>query len=165
MMSDAAAKPACVLLSILKSARVEQQHEKRFTAITVAGYGRFESDQVLIGVELMNLSVSANIEISVQRKDRRTGHEQPLFHGLVPLAAVNSFFHQGSGKPQVWEKWFGLFNAGVSLKDQSPVKVFQSRAGCESFFTSSPTIVLSDHVLRRCCRAGRHRSETYAALF
>lgn len=128
-VADSSNKPR-ILLSIVKCACLESSgdNENLFTAIT-AGFGRFECERLLkpSGVELMNLPPSANIEISVLRRDQATNQKQLLFHGIVPLVAVQPHFSNGSShtEPQVWENWLGLFGAEQSLKEHAPEKLFQ----------------------------------------
>lgn len=137
VVNDAAGKPR-LLLSIVKCACFEHlgEMETLFTAIT-AGFGRFECERLLkpSGVELMNLPVTANIEVCVMRRDPGTGQKHLLHHGLVPLASVSPVFNAIiPGEPQVWESWVGLFSSDVSLKDQSPDRLFQR---CLEMGTSS----------------------------
>lgn len=129
-MTDSANSKPRVLLSIMKGEGFEPFGDSSdlCTAI-IAGFGRFECERVLkpSGVELMNLSHSANIEISVLKRERETGQKHLLLRGLIPLGALHSSFFagDGGGEPQAWESWVGLFTADVSLKGQSPERVFQ----------------------------------------
>mmetsp|Transcript_116351 Transcript_116351/g.183058 ORF Transcript_116351/g.183058 Transcript_116351/m.183058 type:complete len:586 (-) Transcript_116351:22-1779(-) len=129
-MSDNATSKPRVLLSIMKGEGFEMFGDSAdlCTAI-IAGFGRFECERVLkpSGVELMNLSHSANIEISVLKRERETGQKHLLLRGIVPLSMLHASFFTGDGasEPQSWENWLGLFAADVSLKGQAPERVFQ----------------------------------------
>lgn len=134
---SASSKPR-VLLSILKCSWFDHlEGESLFTSIT-AGFGRFDCDRLLkpSGVELMNLPPSANIEVCVLRRDRER-QKHLLYHGLVALAPLQPVFAAARGEqgesggeaggdpPAYWEGWVGLFSSDVSLKQQSPERVFQ----------------------------------------
>uniref|UniRef100_A0A7S1F1S3 Uncharacterized protein n=1 Tax=Noctiluca scintillans TaxID=2966 RepID=A0A7S1F1S3_NOCSC len=125
-----------VLLSIVKCANFEQSDEDSLITAISAGFGYFECDRLLkpSGIELMNLPQSATIEIQILRRERGKTSKVLVCHGLVPLNALHPEFFTvrgigddrlGASEPLVWESWLGLLSADVSLKSQSPERLFK----------------------------------------
>lgn len=132
---DGARKPR-ILLSIMQCANFDQFGDAAslMTAIS-AGFGYFECERLLkpSGIELMNLPPKSTIEIGVLRRDRAKGQKVLACQGLIALSAV-PLAPTSEDDRLAWEGWLGLLGTEVSLKSQSPERLFQM---CVEFGSTS----------------------------